>query len=95
VLGAETLDLIQFDVGVLRVRHGGAGYPPVGPRQPGGQIGSGSGLSMLLSAPGMRNNFAMGRLPEPDKASLFAEDHGVVPPPDHRLGAVRRGGDGY
>jgi hypothetical protein len=61
--GAETLDLIELDVGVLRLRHDGAPNPPVGAGQPGGQVGPGSGLSMLLGAAGMSNNFAMRRLP--------------------------------
>lgn len=50
---------------------------------------------MQLGAAGLRNNFAMSRLPKPDMASLLAQDDGVVPPPDHRLSAVRRGRDGY
>jgi hypothetical protein len=33
MLGAETLDLIQLDVGVLRHRHGGTGDPPAGAGQ--------------------------------------------------------------
>jgi 8-oxo-dGTP pyrophosphatase MutT (NUDIX family) len=40
-----------------------AGDPPAGAGQSGGQIGSGSGLPMLLGAAGMGNNFAMCRLP--------------------------------
>jgi len=95
LLGDETLDLIQLDVGVFRLRHGVAGHPPVGAGQSGGQIGSGSGLSMVLGAAGVRNNVAVCRLPQLDQASLFAEDDGVVPPPDHRLGTVRSGRDGY
>lgn len=95
MLGAETLDLIQLDVGVVRRRHCGAGDPPVSPGQSGGQIGPGAGLSMLPGAPGTRNDFAVRRLPEPDQAALFAEHDSVIPPPDHRLGAVRRGRDGY
>ena len=64
MLGAETLDLIQLDVGVLRHRHGGTRDPPVGAGQPGGQIGSSSGLSMQPGVAGMRNNnFAMCGLP--------------------------------
>jgi hypothetical protein len=39
-LCAETLDLIQFDVGVIRCRHCGAGNPPVSPGQSGGQVGA-------------------------------------------------------
>ena len=58
MLGAETLDLIQLDVGVLRHRHGGTRDPPVGAVQPGGQIGSSSGLSMQPGVARMRNNFA-------------------------------------
>ncbi|HXZ71170.1 MAG TPA: hypothetical protein VEH31_09930 [Streptosporangiaceae bacterium] len=95
MLGAETLDFIQLNVSVFCLRHGGAGDPPAGTGQPGGQIGAGSGLSMLLGAAGMRNNFAMRWLPEPDKVTLFAEDDGVVPPPDHRLSAIPGGRDGY
>jgi hypothetical protein len=89
------LDLIQFDVGVFRPRDGGAGNPPVGARQSGGQIGSGSQLSMLLSAAGTRNDFAVCGLPEPDKAALFADHDGVIPPPDHCLSAIFRRRDGY
>ena len=63
MLGAETLDLIQLDVGILRHRHGGTGDPPVGAGQPGRQIGSSSRLPMQLSAAGMRNNFAVCGLP--------------------------------
>ncbi len=95
MLSAEALDLIQLDVGVLRLRHRWAGYPPVGAGQSGRQIGPGSGLSMLPGPAGMRNDCTMRWLPQPDKASLFAEHDGVVPPPDHRLSTVRRGRDGY
>ena len=63
MLGAETPDFIQLDVGVLRHRHGGTGDPPAGAGQPGGQIGSCSGLSMQPRAAGLRNNFAMCGLP--------------------------------
>jgi hypothetical protein len=34
-------------------------------------------------------------LPEPNEARFFAEDDGVVPPPDHDLSAVRPGRDGH
>jgi hypothetical protein len=96
MLGAETRDLIQLDAGVFGPRDRRTGDPPVGAGQSGGQIGPGSGLSMmLLGAPGMRDNFAMCWFPQPDKARFFAEDDGVVPPPDHCLSAVRRGCDGY
>ena len=95
MLSAEALDFIQFDVRLLRLRHGAARDPPVGARQAGGQIGPGSGLSVLPGAARMGSNFAVCGLPEPDKARLFAEDDGVEPPPDHHLSAVRRGRDGY
>ena len=95
MLSAETPDLIKLDVGILGLRHRGAGDPPVRTGKPGGQIGSRPRLSMLLGAAGVRDNFAVCRLPQPDKASLFAEDDSVVPPPDHRLGAVGRGRDSY
>jgi hypothetical protein len=93
MLGAETPDLIQLDVGILRRRHGGTGDPPVGTGQPGGQIGSSSGLSMQPGVAGMRNNVTMAGLPKPDNARLSAEHDSVIPPPDHRLSAVRRGRD--
>ena len=95
MLGAETLDLIQFDVGVFGLRRGGAGDPPVSAGQAGRQIRPGSGLPMPPGAAGMRDDLAMRRLPQPDKASLVTEDDGVVPPPDHRLSAVRGGRDGH
>jgi hypothetical protein len=94
VLGAETLNLVQFDVSVHRLSHGGAGDPPVSAGQPGRHIGPGPGLS-VLDAAGMRDHFAMRRLPQPHEASLFAEDDSVVPPPDHHVGPIRRGGRGY
>jgi len=93
--GAEAPDLIQFDVGVVRVRHGGAGNPPVGAGHPGGRISPGSGLPVQPSAARSRGNLAMGRLPQPDKVSLLAEHNGVVPPPDHRFSAVRCDRDSY
>jgi hypothetical protein len=95
MLGAETRDLIELDVGVLCFRDGGAGDPPVGTGQSGGQVGAGSGLSMLHRAARTRNDFAMRRLPQPDKAGFLAEDDGVVPPPDHSLSAVRPGRQRY
>jgi len=72
VLGAKPLDLIELDVGLLSVRYGGAGNPPVGAGQPGRQIGSGSGRSMLLGAAGMRSNLTVCRLPEPDTARFLS-----------------------
>ena len=93
MLGAETLDLVQLDVGILRRRDGGTGDPPAGAGQAGGQIRSSSWLPIQFAAAGLRNNFAMCGLPEPDKARLVAEHDGVVPPPDHRLSAVRRDRD--
>jgi hypothetical protein len=95
MVGVETPDLIQLDIGVLRPRYGGASDPPLGAGQSGGQIGPGAWLSLLLSTAGMRNDFAVRGLPEPDKPGLLAEHDGVIPPPDHRLSAVRRERDGY
>lgn len=88
--GAEPPDLIQFDVGVLRLGYGGASDPPAGAGQAGRHIGPGSRLAVLPGAAGMRNDFAMCGLPQPDKARFLAEDDGVVPPPDHCLSAIRR-----
>jgi hypothetical protein len=93
--GAETPDLVQFDIGVLCLRHSGASDPPIGAGQTGGQVGSGTGMPMLSGAAGMRNNLAMRRLPQPDKASLPAEHDGVVPPPDHCLLAAFCASHGY
>jgi len=88
MLGAEPLDLIQFDVSVHRLSHDSGGDPPLSARQSGRQISPGPRLS-VLSAAGMSEDFAVPRLPQPDKASLFAEDDSVVPPPDHHLIPVR------
>jgi hypothetical protein len=63
MLGAEPLDLIQLDVGVLRPRHGRASDPPVSAGQSAGQVSAGARLEMVLSLTAMRNNFAMRRLP--------------------------------
>jgi len=63
MLGAETPDFIQLNVGILCPRHGGTSNPPVGTGQPGGQIGAGSRLPVPLPAARMRYNFAMRWLP--------------------------------
>jgi hypothetical protein len=95
VLGAKTPDFMQLDVSVLCPRHDGASDPPVGTGQPRGQIGARSRLPMLLSPARAGKNLAMRWLPEPDKVTLLAEHDCVVPPPDHRLGAIRLDRDGY
>jgi hypothetical protein len=95
VIGAETLDLLHFHVGVVRIGHGGARDPPLGAWQSCGQIGSSSWRSMSLGATGLRDDFAVRGLPKPDKSGLFADDYGVIPPPYHGLSAVRRGRDRY
>ena len=92
--GVETLDLAELDVGVLGPGDGGASHPPVGAGQPGGQVRTGP-WSRLLRTARLGNDLAVGGLPQPDQAGLFAEHNGVVPPPDHRLSAVWRGRDGY
>jgi hypothetical protein len=50
---------------------------------------------MLHRAARTRNDFAMRRLPQPDKARFFAEDDSVVPPPDHGLSPGRPGSQRY
>ena len=95
VFVAETLDLVQFDVGILRPGRDGASHPPVRPGQTGGQVGPSSGRSWLLRAAALSNDFAVRGLPQPGQAGFFAEHDGVIPPPDHHLGAVRRGRDGH
>ena len=95
VFVAETLDLVQLDVGILRPGRDGASDPPVCPRETGGQVGPRSGRWLLLRAAAMGNDFAVRGFPQPDQAGLFAEHDSVIPPPDHHLGAVWRGRDGY
>ena len=95
VFVAEALDLVELDVGILRPGRDGASDPPVCPGQAGGQVGPGSGRSMLLRAPTLGNDFAMRGFPQPGQAGFFAEHDGVIPPPDHHLGAVACGRDGY
>lgn len=63
MLGAETPDLIQLDVGILRLRCGGTSDPPVSTGQSSGEVGPGSGLPVLLCAAGMCSDFAVCRLP--------------------------------
>jgi hypothetical protein len=43
---------------------------------------------------GLRKEFVVRRLPQPDQAGLLAEHDGVLPPPGHHFGTVRRGRDG-
>ena len=95
VFVAETLDLVQLDVGILRPGRDGAGDPPVCAGEAGGQVGPSPGQRLLprTAAPG--SDFAVRGFPQPDRAGFFAEHDGVIPAPDHHLGAVRRGRDGY
>ena len=95
MLGAEPLDLIQFDIGVLGLRHGGAREPPVGPGQAGGHVGACARPPMLPGAAGTGEDFAVRGFPHPGQISLLPEDDGVVPAPDHRLGAVRGRRNGH
>ena len=95
VFVAETLDLVQLDVGILCPGRDGASHPPVCAGQAGGQVGPSSGRSLLPRAAALSNDFAVRGLPQPGQAGFFAEHDSVVPPPDHRLGAVCRGHDGH
>lgn len=94
VFVTETLDLVQLDFGIFCPGRDGASHPPVCPGQAGGQIGPSSGRCLLLRAAALGNDFAVRGFPQPDQVGFFAEHDSVIPPPDHRLGAVPSGREG-
>jgi len=94
-LGVEALDLIQLDRRVFSGISGAPGDPPVRAGQTGRQISASSDLWTSVSAPRLCQDFAVGGFPHPDQASLLAEYDGVIPAPNHRVGAVGRGRDGH
>jgi hypothetical protein len=83
MLGVEALDLVQLDLGVLGSVHGSAGDPPFSAGQACGQVCASPGSILLLRSASLSGNFAMGRLPEPDRARIAADYDGVVPAPYH------------
>jgi hypothetical protein len=95
VRGVEALHFVQLDISVLGPVHGFAGDPPLRAGQACGQVRASPGIILLLRSAPPRGNFAMGRLPEPDRARVAAKHNGVVPAPDHHGGDARRHGDGY
>lgn len=95
MLGTETPHFTELDVSVLRSGCGRASDPPVRTGQPGRQIRARSGLPVLPGPAGLRSNFAVRWLPQPDEAAFLTQDNSVIPAPDDSLGAIRRGRDGY
>lgn len=95
MLGAEPLDLDQLDIGVLGPVDGLAGHPPLGTGQTGGQVGACPGIMPLPRPARLSKDFAVGRLPQPDRPRLMAQHYGVIPAPHHRIGAARHLGESY
>lgn len=91
----EALDFVQLDLGVLGLVYGSAGNPPLSTGQTCGQVCASPGIITLLGPPPLGGNFAMSRLPEPDRARPAAQHNGVVPAPDHHGGDARLPGDGH
>ncbi len=95
MLGVEAFDFVQLDIGILGPLHGSAGGPPLSAGKACGQVCASPGIIVLLGPAPLGGNFAMGRLPEPDRARVAAQHNGVVPAPDHHGGDARRPGHGY
>jgi uncharacterized protein with GYD domain len=94
VVRVEALDFVQLDLGVLGPVHGPAGHPPLGTGQACGQVGASPGIISLLWPATLGDDFAVGRLPEPDRRRLAAKHNGVIPAPHHNR-AARYLSDGY
>jgi len=95
MLGIEALDFAQLDVGVLGPVHGSAGHPPLSARQACGQVCASPGSMSLLRLTTLGHDFAVSRLPEPDRLPLAAKHNGVVPAPHHSIRAARYLSDGH
>jgi hypothetical protein len=95
VLGIEALDFVQLDLGVLGPVRGSAGHPPLSAGQPGRQVCASPWIILLLWPTPLGGNFAMGRLPEPNRARVAAKHNGVVPAPHHHGGGARFLSEGY
>ena len=88
MLGVEPLHLDKFDVGVLGSVHGFTGNPPLRTGQACGQVCASPGIIVVLRSASLSGNFAVGRLPEPDRARVAAKHNGVVPAPYHHGGGT-------
>jgi hypothetical protein len=86
MLGVEARDLVQLHLGILGSVHGSAGDPPFSAGQACGQVCASPGFILLLRSASLSGNFAMDRLPEPDRARVAAKHNGVVPAPYHHGG---------
>ena len=95
MLGVEVSYFIQLDISSFGLIHGSAGNPPLSAGQACGQVCASPGLKLLLRSASLGGNFAMGRLPEPDRARVAAKHNGVVPAPDHHGGDARYLSDRY
>ena len=93
--GVEPLDLVELDLGVLGLTRGPADDPPISAGQARGQIGASPCVVVLLRPASLSGDFAVGRLPEPDRIRVTAEHNGVVPAPYHHGGGTRCLSDGY
>ena len=95
VFSTETLDLIELDIGVPGHIDASAGNPPLGAGQAGRQVGTRPRATRPLGRAGLSHHVTVRRLPQPDLPAVVTKHDGVVPPKDHRLGAVWGYRDGY
>ncbi len=93
--GVELLDLNELDVGVLGPVRGFTGNPPLRTGQTCGQVCASPAIMSLLRSTALGNDFAVSRFPKPDGPRLIAKHNGVIPTPDHYIGAARHLSDGY
>lgn len=95
MLGVKALDFVQFDVGVLGSVHGSVGNPPIGTGKTCGQVCASPGIVSPPRSARPSDNFAVSRLPKPDRRRLVAKHDGVVPTPHYCARAARHLSDGY
>ncbi len=95
MLSVEPLHLDQLDIGVLGPVDGSTGNPPLRTGQTFGQVCASPGIVSLLRSTTLGNDFAVSRLPKPDRPRLIGKHNGVIPTPHHCIGAVWHLSDGY
>src|SRR5580658_4588120 len=95
MLSVKTPDFVQLNLSILCPVHGFAGNPPLRAGQTSRQVRASPGTVSLLRPTPPGGNFAMGRLPEPDRPRLAADHNRVVPTPHHHSRGTRCFSNGH